>query len=143
MREFVCVALSAFYAFILSFCQTLFIYYLGIYTNVSFALITLTMLSFFAIVVFICDRRNKEPEAFSSNPYWFDELSLVVCIHFAFLLIIVFYNPVFIVSKGFHKPIGPCEEKTLFNQLPFSLVFLNKIKPLNTFRISKNQLIFA
>nr|CAD2192564.1 unnamed protein product [Meloidogyne enterolobii] len=52
-------------------------------------------------------------EKHSFNPYWFDELSFVLCIHFIFLMmLVVFYNPIYVVSRGFHQPIGPCQEKT-------------------------------
>uniref|UniRef100_A0A1I8BM86 Transmembrane protein n=1 Tax=Meloidogyne hapla TaxID=6305 RepID=A0A1I8BM86_MELHA len=75
----------------------------------------------FAIRTYFADRSNKNPKTRSFNPYWFDELSFAVCIHFIMLmLLVVFYNPIYVVSRGFHQPIGPCEEKTSLDLLPFA-----------------------
>uniref|UniRef100_A0A914LH70 DUF7802 domain-containing protein n=1 Tax=Meloidogyne incognita TaxID=6306 RepID=A0A914LH70_MELIC len=64
----------------------------------------------FQILMVIVDILTYEKHSF--NPYWFDELSFVLCIHFIFLmLLVVFYNPIYVVSRGFHQPIGPCQEK--------------------------------
>jgi hypothetical protein len=65
------------------------------------------------IMVYIADRHNRNPEAKSGNPYWFDELSLAVCIHYIFImLLILIVTPQNIVSQGMHQPIGPCNVRS-------------------------------
>ncbi|CAK5088445.1 unnamed protein product [Meloidogyne enterolobii] len=108
VEEFLMVAISArvallFFTFI-STHIVIFGFFLSIRTMV------LIIISF-QILVVIFDILTYEKHSF--NLYWFDELSFVVCIHFIFLmLLVVFYNPIYVVSRGFHQPIGPCQEKS-------------------------------
>lgn len=77
----------------------------GIHSEVT----TIIFLGFYALIVYIADRRNRNSEAHSGNPYWFDELSLTICIHYMFYMILVLIgDPKNIVSEGLHQPIGDC-----------------------------------
>lgn len=123
VREFGSVAFSAVFALGGLIFTTCIINYIGIYSPVSTKIIFIVNIFQFAIRTYFADRSNKNPKTRSFNPYWFDELSFAVCIHFIMLmLLVVFYNPIYVVSRGFHQPIGPCEEKTSLDLLPFASV---------------------
>lgn len=109
-REFLCVALAGIGAFWGGTLQFALLYHpahdiFGIhseYTSIAF-------LAIYAVIVYIADRSNRRPEARAGNPYFFDELSLAVCIHYMFYMMLVLVaDPQNIVSEGLHQPIGPC-----------------------------------
>lgn len=63
----------------------------------------------YALIVWVGDRHNKNPEARAGNTYWFDELALAVATHYLFYMVLVLVaDPVNIVAEGLHQPIGPC-----------------------------------
>lgn len=81
--------------------------------------------------VYIADRRNLNVKAHISNIYWFDELSLAVCIHYMFYMMLVFVvDSKNIVSEGLHQPIGPCNitqnVQNLLSLVSFILLSKNK-----------------
>nr|CAD2164606.1 unnamed protein product [Meloidogyne enterolobii] len=108
VEEFLMVAISARVALLFFTLISTHIVIFGFFLSIR--TMVLIIISF-QILMVIVDILTYEKHSF--NPYWFDELSFVVCIHFIFLmLLVVFYNPIYVVSRGFHQPIGPCQEKS-------------------------------
>ncbi|CAK5086348.1 unnamed protein product [Meloidogyne enterolobii] len=107
VKEFFCAAISASLASLLVLGLLGAICLYGIF--LSTRTIVLIIISYQILMAIRSNKLEKHP----FNPYWFDELSFVVSIHFIFLMmLVVFYNPIYVVSRGFHQPIGPCQEKT-------------------------------
>uniref|UniRef100_A0A7E5A239 Transmembrane protein n=2 Tax=Panagrellus redivivus TaxID=6233 RepID=A0A7E5A239_PANRE len=111
-REFLCVFLAGVGAFWGGTIQFALLYHpahdiFGIHSEYT----TITFLSIYALIVYIGDRSNKNKEARAGNPYFFDELSLAICLHYLFYMVLVLIaDPVNIVAEGLHQPIGPCYE---------------------------------
>uniref|UniRef100_A0AC35F6I6 Uncharacterized protein n=1 Tax=Panagrolaimus sp. PS1159 TaxID=55785 RepID=A0AC35F6I6_9BILA len=109
-REFFCVFLAGVGAFWGGTIQFALLYHpahdiFGIHSEYT----TVAFLAFYALIVYIADRSNRRPESRAGNPYFFDELSLAVCIHYMFYMMLVLVaDPANIVSVGLHQPIGPC-----------------------------------
>lgn len=79
--------------------------------KVNASITAVVFIAFYAVLVFIADRRNSNPESRTGNSYWFDELSLALCIHYLFyMLLAIVADPKNAVSEGLHLPIGPCND---------------------------------
>lgn len=110
-REFLCVFLAGTLAFWGGTIQFSLLYHpLHDFLGVHSELTSTVFLSFYMLLVYIADRRNKRPEAREGNTYWFDELALAVSLHYLFYMILVcIADPANIVAEGLHQPIGDCK----------------------------------
>jgi len=127
-REFLCVFLAGTLAFWLGTAQFAVFYHpIHDIFKVHSEITTVVFLSFYAIIVFIADRRNSNPESRTGNAYWFDELSLAVVVHYMFYMMLVLVaDPKNIVSEGLHQPIGPCNDTQLVHTPTGMLLERNK-----------------
>jgi len=127
-REFLCVFMAGTLAFWLGTLQFAMFYHpihdiFKVHTEIT----TIVFLAFYAIIVFIADRRNSNPESRAGNAYWFDELSLAVVVHYMFYMMLVLVaDPKNIVSEGLHQPIGPCNDTQLVHTPTGMLLERNK-----------------
>lgn len=109
-REFLCAFLAGTLAFWGGAFQFNLLYHpahdlFGVHSEITSVLFLAT----YAVIVYVADRRNKNPEAHAGNPYWFDEISLAVCLHYLFYMVLVLIaQPQDIVAEGLHQAIGPC-----------------------------------
>jgi hypothetical protein len=126
-REFLCVFLAGTLAFWGGTIQFSLLYHpLHDFFGVHSELTSTIFLSFYMLIVWIGDRRNTNPESRNQNRYWFDELSLAVCFHYMFYMILVCVaDPANIVADGLHQPIGPCNT-TQKVQTPTGLILEKK-----------------
>lgn len=117
-REFSCAMISALTSFIFGIAQIFLLLWTSQFINVTMQLLIIVTLSAHVLNAYVADRHNPNPESKMGNPYWFDELSLAVSIHFIFIIfVIIVSNPGNIVSQGMHQPIGPCNATTRFEPI--------------------------
>ncbi|CAI5454038.1 unnamed protein product [Caenorhabditis angaria] len=122
-REILCVFIAGTGAFWLGTIQFALLYHpLHDIFKVHSEYTTTFFLAFYAIIVFLADRQNKNPAARTGNKYWFDELACAIAIEYLFFMIaVIVSDPLNIISEGLHQPIGPCNE-TQKVQTPTGLV---------------------
>ncbi|KAL3098012.1 hypothetical protein niasHT_027557 [Heterodera trifolii] len=109
-REFLCVLLASLLSFSLTVPLLSALPFVSEFCQISIGTIFCLLLSFFAIVIYAVDRRNPTLDSRTGNSFWFDELSLVVCVHFLFLIFLsLVVNPSNIVSEGLHQPFSTCK----------------------------------
>lgn len=86
IREFMCAFLPATLSILISHALSAISFITKLY-HIPLDTVVLLFISFLLTIFYIADRRNSNPEAHKGNPYWFDELSLTVCVHFIFIII--------------------------------------------------------
>lgn len=109
-REFLAVFIAGTLAFWGGTIQLSLLYHplhdmLGVHSELTSTI----FLSAYMLIVWIADRRNPHPESRGQSKYWMDELSLAVCFHYLFYMVLVcISDPKNIIAEGLHQPIGPC-----------------------------------
>jgi len=113
-RELACVVFAGLTAFWVGAFQFLPVYHVfHDFFKVPTECCVMAFLSFYVYLVWIADRYPKataRPEK-KKKKNWFDELCLLVVVHYAFYMVIVFLaDPENIRATGLHEPIGPCDQ---------------------------------
>lgn len=110
VKETVCTLISGLLAMPLGVLQfipvyDLLHYQIKIHTEVCVFL----LLSFYFIIVWASDRHPTKEARMTPNRGWFDELALVVFLHFpTYVLLALFESPESIRSVGLHEKTGDC-----------------------------------
>jgi len=114
VREIMCAVFAGATAFWVGAAQFLPVYHVfHDFYQVPTECCVMAFLGFYALLVWIGDRSPKKearPDKTKAN-YWFDELGIVVILHYFFYMgLVLIADPANIVFTGLHEPIGPCEK---------------------------------
>jgi len=113
-REILCAVFAGVTAFWVGAAQFLPIYHVfHDFFKVPTECCVLAFLGFYAFLVWIADRNPRQdarPDKTKAN-YWFDDLGVVVVLHYFFYMgLVLVADPENIVATGLHEPIGPCDK---------------------------------